>query len=109
MPRFIPLLLIVLIGLSLLVLANFGRDAHAQAPERTDGLDALVGNEARIYLRGDATGAIFNDRVPSIRHLIARTGKVVSADERWVVIDAPEGRCFFPREAVALVEVAAKK
>ena len=105
----------VLLVLTLMVLSRDVRVLAQQAGAGgnnagdTNGNGVAEGDNVTVYLRGDASGTVFNDRIPSTGNLVSRTGKVVSDWESWLVIEVAGDRHCIPHDSIALVEVAGKK
>jgi hypothetical protein len=59
------------------------RDAAAGAAASTA---PKVGKPATVYLRGDASGIAFGDRVPGLGNLISLHGTIEAADAQWLVV-----------------------
>ena len=66
-----------------------------------------AGSEVTVFLRGDASGVAFTERSAD-GFLIGRQGKVVSIDEKWIVIENKGTRSFLPLSAVGVIDVAGK-
>jgi hypothetical protein len=59
-----------------------------------------------VYLRGDAAGVAWHDRVADVESLPARQGTYVGADESWVTIRSNDKELWIPRDSIMLVEVS---
>ena len=66
-----------------------------------------TGTRCTVYLRGDASGAAFGDRVSDLGNLIAIGGTIEAADAQWLVVkeDRAGGRRYHLRMAAVLAVV----
>ena len=88
-------------------LALVGWHTHSRAQTtREDAAEAgpKAGQTCTVYLRGDATGVGFRDRVPDLANLIQRTGKVVSVDSKWLVLKEGDKTYRIPQSSIAVIE-----
>jgi hypothetical protein len=65
------------------------------------------GDRCVVYLRGDATGVAYPDRIAAVGNLAARRGSLVKIDDSWLVLRHGDKDDWIPRASVALVEVSA--
>lgn len=65
------------------------------------------GDRCTVYLRGDATGAVYHDRVAAVGNLVSRHGSVVRTDGSWFVLSHDGREDWIPRTSIALIEVSA--
>ena len=64
-----------------------------------------VGDACVVYLRGDASGAAFHDRVPDLGNLITVRGHLTGVDGAWLILKGEDGkRLWVPRASVMVVE-----
>ena len=83
--------------------------SRAQAGAETRGGAALPqpGTPCKVFLRGDAAGIAWHDRIADLGSLITREGTYVGADEAWVTIRSNGGKeLWIPRSSIMLVEVS---
>lgn len=102
--RQIPLVLVVVVALVLgLTVMN-----RAQPVQRGAGGGAFsmieAGAQVTVFLRGDASGVAFADRSAD-GFLIGREGKIVSVDDKWIVLENKGRRSFLPLDAIAVLDV----
>lgn len=84
-----------------------GAPAAPAAPAEQAGV--APGDAVTVYLRGDASGLAYSDRVTSTHNFVSRTGSLVSIDADWVVLENNGVHHFIPPGSIAVVEVRAKK
>jgi hypothetical protein len=72
------------------------------APRQPGGPRA--GSKCVVYLRGDAAGAAWHDRVVDLDSLISRKGTFVRADGDWVVLNEGDKQLYIPRSSIMLIE-----
>ena len=81
---------------------------RAQAVQRAAGGGTFSAVEAgatvNVFLRGDASGVAFTDRSAD-GFLIGRQGKVVSIDDKWIVLENKGTKSFLPLDAIAVIDV----
>ena len=63
-----------------------------------------AGSKCVVYLRGDAAGAAWHDRIVDLDNLISRKGTLVSADGAWVVLNEGDKQLYIPRSSIMLIE-----
>ena len=80
----------------------FGRDPSERPMVEWPG----PGQVCTVYLRGDATGAHFNDRLPDLGNLISRRGTLEAINAEWLLLKDGERRYHFPRASIVAVESA---
>ena len=105
--RSLPLVLclaaVLVLGLTVL------NRAQSPTPFRAAGGGAFssvpADSSVTVTLRGDAAGLAFHDRSTE-GFLMTRKGKIVSIDEKWLVLDGGERRSVIPLDAVAVIDVA---
>jgi hypothetical protein len=104
--RHLPLVLAVVAALVLgLTLMNRAQPVqHAAGPGPFSMIEA--GAQVTVFLRGDASGVAFSDRSAD-GFLIGREGKVISVDDKWIVLENKGRRSFLPLDAVAVLDVTA--
>lgn len=88
--------------------AGFSRGQAAGADAHGGGA-ALPqsGTPCKVFLRGDAAGIAWHDRIADLGSLITREGTYVGSDEAWVTIRSNGGKeLWIPRSSIMLVEVS---
>src|SRR4051812_13151058 len=63
-----------------------GADAAADAGAAGGAAAPRVGARCTVYLRGDAAGVAFADRVADLGNLIGVGGTIEAADAQWLVV-----------------------
>lgn len=61
------------------------------------------GEEVIVYLRGDATGAVFGDRIPNTANLTQLRGTILNTDANWLNLKEGSRHHHIPIAAIALV------
>jgi hypothetical protein len=64
-----------------------------------------AGTLCRVYLRGDAAGTAYHDRIADVGNLIVRHGTFQSSDANWIVLKDGEKQLWVPRSSIMLMEV----
>jgi hypothetical protein len=106
--RSLPLVIlfsaVLVLGLTVLNRAQ----APAPAQAAGGGVFSMIENGAHVtvFLRGDASGVAFADRSAD-GFLIGREGKIVSVDDKWLVLENKGRRSFLPLSAVAVIDAVA--
>src|SRR5690242_12198115 len=97
------------IAAAIIVAAVFiGRETRlaAQPAERdAGGVLPAAGAACVVYLRGDAAGMSYHDRIADLGNLIVRRGTVVRADDTWLVLKDGDHQSYIPRTSIMLIEV----
>src|SRR5437763_5133491 len=65
-----------------------------------------VGKTATVYLRGDASGIAFGDRVPGLGNLLSLRGTIEAADAQWLVVKEDRGGRRFHVSTASVLAVA---
>lgn len=96
-------------ALALALVTITGHPSHAQPGPKEDRAEGSggprVGDACVVYLRGDASGAAFHDRVPDLGNLITVRGKLTDVDGAWLVLRGEDGkRLWVPRASVMVVQ-----
>ncbi|HZL37648.1 MAG TPA: hypothetical protein VFC78_20185 [Tepidisphaeraceae bacterium] len=63
------------------------------------------GSSCVVYLRGDAAGVAFHDRIADLGNLISRKGTVVRAEDAWLVLRDGSHQLYIPRTSIMLIDV----
>ena len=81
--------------------------AHGQASDASgEGVRMPErGAACQVYLRGDASGMAWHDRIPDVSNLITRKGTFVSADNNWLVLRDGNHQFYVPRSSILAFEV----
>jgi hypothetical protein len=94
----------LVLGLAVLNRAQSPAPPHAAGGGPFSMLEA--GAHVTVFLRGDASGVAFADRSAD-GFLIGREGKVLTVDDKWLVLENKGTRSFLPLGAVAVIDSAA--
>lgn len=76
------------------------RDAVAAA----DKGGITVGNQVKVYFRGDAAGQAVSSYVASVSSNASLSGTVKSIDDQWLVLASKDKTLHIPRSVVLMVE-----
>jgi hypothetical protein len=98
----IAMLVVLVVGL---LIGALGGRIRAAAPEEAKiSGEPEVGESCIIYLRGDASGAGFHDRLTDLGNLISRKGTVVAVAGEWVAIKDGDRHYHIPRASIMLMQ-----
>jgi hypothetical protein len=101
-------LCVLVAALCVMIVLAWAGLSRAQAGAETRGGAVLppAGAPCKVFLRGDASGMAWHDRIADVGSLITREGTYVGADESWVTIRSKGKELWIPRDAIMLVEVS---
>lgn len=94
-------LLLLVLGSALILLMRWGDQARAADAPVGPG---YLGREVVVYLRADATGLTFPNRVVDLASLIQRKGKATALNQDWLVLSDKDREQYIPKSMIVLVE-----